>query len=146
MNGTPSLTISDAATAVGRHRNTVRKALDAGKLPNASKGSDGSWLIPVTDLVAAGFELAAPDDAVSMTGKEPVRADEEVDKLRAALADAERRAAVAEALANERLGRIEDLRRGFNVLEAHEPPRTRWWHRRSDRTSPDTHSGLSGAP
>jgi hypothetical protein len=90
------LTLSEAARATGRSRVTIRRYLDRGAFPRAVRRSIGArpeWLVPESDLAAAGlpigvlpFEVSGSDDA-SMA----------------------QRLAMAEALATERYRSIERL-------------------------------------
>lgn len=127
----PNLTLSQAAVATNRHRNTVRNALDAGRFPNAFReGGDGPWVIPVTDLLAAGFPVNAPqiadDDDVPEVSKQ-VRDGGEVQRLRDEVDDLRRRLAVAEALAGERAKTLELMWAMFPPML---PAKSRWpWGR-----------------
>ncbi|ROV64512.1 helix-turn-helix transcriptional regulator [Streptomyces globisporus] len=56
----PMLTQREAATACGVSRTTIRRRRDAGDLPGAVQDEARGWLIPVGDLLAAGFRLNAP--------------------------------------------------------------------------------------
>jgi excisionase family DNA binding protein len=82
---TAHLTYREAAEACGVHEDTIRRAYRAGKLPNAKKGARGAVLIPVSDLLLAGYKLTAqPQSAPERPESEsPDRA--EVIELRAAL-------------------------------------------------------------
>ena len=56
------LTISEAATAIGKHRSTVVRGIQAGRFPNAALDvgiGGGVWLIPAADLKAAGYTVNA---------------------------------------------------------------------------------------
>lgn len=61
------LTLSDAAAQCGVARSTIRRALDQGRFPNAVQDTDprGTWWVPVSDLVAAGYQ---PDPERSAYG------------------------------------------------------------------------------
>ncbi|XQE90424.1 helix-turn-helix domain-containing protein [Streptomyces microflavus] len=52
----PMLTQREAATACGVSRSTIRRR-EAGDLPGAVSDETRGWLIPVDDLLAAGFRL-----------------------------------------------------------------------------------------
>ncbi|MCD9904473.1 helix-turn-helix domain-containing protein [Streptomyces sp. MT29] len=56
----PMLTQREAAAACGVSRSTIRRRREAGDLPNAVQDEGRGWLIPVEDLLAAGFRLSAP--------------------------------------------------------------------------------------
>ncbi len=117
----PRLTITEAASAAGMHRNSIRRRLDAGQFPNAHKNPSGVVEIPVGDLLASGLELnrpapPAPDVQPSETPETP-----EVDTLRERLRDAEHRAELAEALASERERALEDLRVALRALGPGDP-------------------------
>jgi hypothetical protein len=61
------LTLSDAAEQCGVARSTIRRALDQDRFPNAVQDDDarGTWWVPVSDLVAAGYQ---PDPERSAYG------------------------------------------------------------------------------
>ena len=67
----PLLTQREAAAACGVSRTTIRRRREAGELPGAVLDDDRGWLIPVEDLLAAGFRLnaPAPPDADTTDGK-----------------------------------------------------------------------------
>jgi len=54
------LTLSEAAARFGLARSTVRRALDAGRFPNAEQDDSpqAAWRVPLQDLVDAGYRLA----------------------------------------------------------------------------------------
>lgn len=106
-NDRPVLTVTEAARASGEDRRTIRRRLDGGEFPNAyrdtgSQGPEsGAWLIPVEDLLRAGLTLRDPIGPDSSTLSSFGRSVQEP-VLQSALADALRRAEVAEATAAER--------------------------------------------
>jgi len=112
---TPSLTLTEAARAAGVSRSTVRRRLDAGDFPGAWREEERPyrWRVPVPELLAAGIDVQAPN---RQEAQEP--AGETVEDLRAALAVERERRAAAEALAEERAARVEDLRASLRQLEA----------------------------
>lgn len=65
--GDTLLTLSDAAAQCGVARSTIRRALDQDRFPNAVQDDDarGTWWVPVSDLVAAGYQ---PDPERSAYG------------------------------------------------------------------------------
>ena len=101
-----TLTVTEAAKAVGVDRRTVQRRLDGGEFPHAYRDAGrqgpetGPWLIPVEDLLDAGLSLRDPAGPERSNGRR--QGQSETDVLRAALADAVRRAEVAEARAAER--------------------------------------------
>ncbi|MFJ6444911.1 helix-turn-helix transcriptional regulator [Streptomyces sp. NPDC091649] len=56
----PMLNQREAAAACGVSRTTIRRRREAGDLPGAVQDPARGWLIPVPDLLAAGFRLNAP--------------------------------------------------------------------------------------
>ncbi|MEU0061085.1 helix-turn-helix domain-containing protein [Streptomyces sp. NPDC006334] len=56
----PSAAQREAATACGVSRTTIRRRREAGELPGSVLDDERGWLIPVDDLLAAGFRLHAP--------------------------------------------------------------------------------------
>lgn len=54
---TELLTLTAAARQCGVSRSALRRALDADRFPGAVQSEDdrGTWLVPVQDLVAAGY-------------------------------------------------------------------------------------------
>ena len=118
------LSITDAVRLSGKSRSSILRAIKSGAL-SARRGPGGAFLIDRSELarvyaVGSPAPDGAPDGAVLR---------HEIDRLRADLADAERRAAVAEALAEERARSLSDLRR---LLPAPAPAspvkaRRRWW-------------------
>jgi hypothetical protein len=60
MSTRPLLTQREAAAACGVSRTTIRRRREAGELPGAVLDEERGWLIPVEDLLAAGFRLNAP--------------------------------------------------------------------------------------
>ncbi len=116
-----SLTLSEAAAASGASRVTLRRRLDAGTFPRAyrsaagGKGRKDTWLIPVSDLVAAGFVLARGEQAAAAT---PGR---RIAELEARVTDLEREVAVWKARAEERERHLEDLRDALGLRSTNEP-------------------------
>ncbi|PWI09104.1 hypothetical protein DIZ27_19285 [Streptomyces sp. NWU339] len=88
------LTQREAAAACGVSRTTIRRRREAGELPGAVLDDDRGWLIPLEDLLAAGFRLNAPfppdekgvgDPAPAQAQQDPVGTDAlraELDRLR----------------------------------------------------------------
>lgn len=112
-NGSPKLTLAGAAKATGISESTLRRKrpelIEAG-----AKQTKQGWQIPVTALISLGLmpnTTAAPDPV-------PMVAPDVVEELRAKLADAEQRAAVAEARAEERERLISAQAATLRILEA----------------------------
>jgi hypothetical protein len=114
MTTRPMLTQREAATACGVSRTTIRRRREAGDLPNSVQDPQRGWLIPVDDLLAAGFRLNAPAPpdqeqrpvtAAGDVGQDQEHAQEPVD-VAALRAELERIRHTHELeLANERHGR-----------------------------------------
>lgn len=118
---TTELSLAAAARDCGVSRPTIQRALKAGKMPGAWQNAAGHWRIPVPELIAAGFNIGAPTppeqpaqsvqhEAMNTDTGEQARLHARIADLETAL-DRERSArAAAEALAEERLARIADLK------------------------------------
>lgn len=104
--GPPRLSQKQAAEACGVSEATIRRRRAAGKLPNAVEDGNGGFLIPVTDLIAAGLM-----DRVTVT---PSRTQSDTDlpsrvtQLEHELELERQRRIAAEAIAEER-GKRADL-------------------------------------
>ena len=113
----PALTLSAAAKRCGVSRSTIRRHHEAGAFKGAFQARSGAWMVPLVDLQDAGLLARTVETVypVTMLGTNPgepmsvdgdplfcaqhahiVRAQSadlaQVDMLRAALADAVRRA------------------------------------------------------
>lgn len=108
-----TLTTAQAAARSGASRFAIHRAIKSGAL-HPIRDNRGRYLFDAEELDAWAAEraqrvaLLLRDDSATEPATDAAQAD--VDALRDRLADAEKRAAVAEALAAERLERIEDLR------------------------------------
>ena len=124
--GEPTLTLSEAAKACGVSVSTMRRRREELESLGASRHG-ASWQIPISALIALGLmpRTSPPDASVKAM---PVRVSdasmtreasllEEIDRLKTALAEAEKRAAVAEAEARERLNTIEAHRMTLRMIE-----------------------------
>jgi hypothetical protein len=119
----PGIPITEAATAAGRDRRTIRRWLDAGRFPNAYRTATGEWRIPPNDLLIAGLRLHAPTPP-DVEQQPPARAPEpDVEALRIERDEWRRRAEVAEAVAAERAEALADARLALRALTSSEPPR-----------------------
>ncbi len=115
-------TITEAAEATSRSRRTIGRMLDAGQLEGAHReGDGGSWRIPVEALLAAGLTLHAPEppEPAPPTPARPSPVGTPTDdvELRAELAEWQRRAEVAEAVAAERAAALDDLRTALALAQ-----------------------------
>lgn len=140
----PLLTQREAAAACGVSRTTIRRRREDGELPGAVLDDKRGWLIPVEDLLAAGFRLNAPappdpdldqaavETATAPAGAEPGSGDAaelraELERLRrehdAQLAAERHARSLAEAEArhlrerlDERAAHIADLQQALKAL------------------------------
>jgi len=134
----PELTIKEAATSCGVSDKTIRRNLK--KFPNAhrldapSGPKAGPWVIPVTDLLAAGYQVGRPSSPEEPQSADapPSRTDTEANELRKRIEELEQadldrereiaklrtRAEVAEAIATERSQALDDVRLALRALEA----------------------------
>lgn len=135
--GRPRWSVAQAAKRAGVARSTIQRYLANGKMPGAYRDENGVWSIGVEDLLGAGFRVDAPTPPEQAAEGAPHRQAQapavdqaeharRIAELEAELAEARRRADVAEAVARERSEQIGDLRRTIAALEAG----------RSDRTPP----------
>jgi len=60
MNDRPVWSISKAANECGVSRDTIKRRRAAGGFPNAYQDGRSQWMIPVTDLLAAGLHPGRP--------------------------------------------------------------------------------------
>jgi hypothetical protein len=128
--GVPTLGLAEAAKACGVSVSTLRRKRPELEENGAAQTAKG-WRIPVTALIALGLmdrttdahhegrqdnpltpAMTPPDDALMA----------QLDALRTALADAEQRAAVAEAVAAERERMIQTQAMALRMLEASKTP------------------------
>lgn len=133
------MTLREAAKVFDVSRPTLSKALKSGKITGEPVYRDGPGT-PVTEWRVDPAELARvyrrrvdkdqpPEPGKLSTANTPLPAGEqaEIERLRQELAVERQARAVAEALAEERAARIEDLRR---MLPAPDAPRGRWFWQR----------------
>lgn len=120
------LSLAEAARACGLSDSTLRRKRDQLRELGAAQTSKG-WQIPVTALVSLG--LMAPTTATPTTDVPGDGADSgpdtltaELEALRLELVEAQRRAAVAEAVAAERERVIEAQAMALRMLEAGKTP------------------------
>lgn len=110
-----NVSIREAVKLYQVSRPTLTKALKNGKVSGVQDGK-GQWQIDPSELARVYQtrteqpESTGKDEPVNFTSKNTTL-QSEFEALKARLTDAEQRAAVAEALAEERSKHIEDLRR-----------------------------------
>ncbi|MGY4973483.1 helix-turn-helix domain-containing protein [Streptomyces nigrescens] len=89
MSTRPLLTQIEAAEACGVSRTTIRRRRTDGVFPGAVQDPKRGWMIPIEDLLAAGFHPNAPRGAPAGTAAKPGRTlaggDQEAEQLRAEL-------------------------------------------------------------
>lgn len=119
-------TLTEAAQQCSVSRSTIRRYRESGKFPNAEK-QNGQWVIPVSDLIAAGLNPGQPnppDEQPNESGESsaPEQGDQaqEIAELRAQLAIEQAHRQAAEQIAAERERSLNDLRQALRMIE---PPR-----------------------
>ena len=124
------LSIREAVKHFDVSRPTLQKALKSGKISGVQDGQ-GTWTIDPSEM--ARVYQPRQGETVKFGGQEHNDLSTEntplhgqIETLKEKLAYAEKRAAVAEALAEERGKHIEDLRRMLPAPEASQS-RRRWW-------------------
>lgn len=149
MSARPRLTIAQVVEQFEMSRATVRRGIESGKFPGASKDEQGRWLVPVDALVAAGIkarktwlsevatgvatelahELAHPAHMTADPIQNQVAT--ELAHLRNELAHERAQREAAERIAQERLDHIASLNTALRAIEAArpEPQRRSWWSR-----------------
>lgn len=142
----PTVSQSRAAELCGVSTTTVRRYRQSGRLFGCEPDEkSGGWQIPIPSLVAAGLlKRSSPADTVPAERVEPDKSPHEVTpqtvlearitELEAALAKAEQRAAVAEAIAHERGQALEVERQALRAItsapiqeQQPEKKRRRWF-------------------
>lgn len=127
------LSVREAAKRFDVSRPTLVKHLKSGKL-SGEPVEGGGWLIDASEMVRSGYKARAdminpavnvPGNLTTIAPVAVVNYGAEIAALKAALAQAETRATVAEALATERAAHIEDLRRMLPAPDA--KPKRSWW-------------------
>lgn len=124
-----NLSLREAVKHFDVSRPTLQKALKSGKISGVQDGQ-GVWTIDPAELARvyqprrtdAGKVDNPPEETLS---NQNTPLPDAFEALKAQLAEAEKRAAVAEALADERGKHIEDLRRMLPAPS--HAPRSSWW-------------------
>jgi len=129
-----NVSIREAVKIYQVSRPTLTKALKIGKVSGVQDGK-GQWQIDPAELARVyqprteSAKTGGQDEPDNFTNKN-THLPGEVNTLKAQLAEAEQRAAVAEALAEERGKHIEDLRRMLPAPQEAQRPGWRWpWKR-----------------
>lgn len=118
-------TAGEAAQGCGVSRTTISRAAAAGRIAGAERDEAGAWVLPLSGLLAAGFNPGKPSPSED---EKPHERDDVLDRVRqleAELAVQHVRTHAAEALAAERAERIVDLRQALRQLEQGESSQTR---------------------
>lgn len=137
----PTVSLARAVELCGVSRSTIqRRKTELIELGATVKPS--GWVIPIPALIGAGLlsPTTPPDpiaDTPSDTSKDTPSDTSEIERLRERLRDAETRAEVAEAIADERGKALDRADIALRMLEAGKPaekqqeqkPRRRWWQR-----------------
>lgn len=139
------LSLSQAAKAAGRSKSTIGRAIKSGRL-SATRNDDDTFSIDPSELFrafpqggpgtagdGANETMRTPHFGTAGTGAEP----DEIKALRDELANAEQRAAVAEAQAEERARALDAAERNLADLRRMLPAPTStlvtdarpWWRR-----------------
>lgn len=147
MSNRPSWTLSEAAERTGASRSTIRRYRETGKFPNAYKGTDKQWRVPVEDLLASGLTLSGQAqleqvNTLSEQASEPM--SERVRELETLLAVERARAAGLERVAAAAEANAADLRMALRMIEAARPGRDGQAH--PERVSAPTEQVIGPAP
>lgn len=114
-----NLSLREAVKHFGVSRPTLQKALSSGKITGVRDGQ-GHWTIDPSELArvypprSGGGQAEQPTQPAKLTTTNTPQNTPDSDELatlKARLDEAERRASIAEALAEERGRHVEDLRR-----------------------------------
>ena len=130
----PRFTLSEAAERTSASRSTLRRRLDEGAFPNASKDDEGVWRIPVEDLLAAGLTMSKPinepaqpvhaaslgalDEHAHPDRERIQQLEEQVKELQAQPAIERAQRTAAEQVAAERADHLNTARRALRMIEA----------------------------
>lgn len=132
-----NLSLREAAKQFDVSRPTLQKALKSGKISGVQDES-GHWQVDPSELArvyrprSAGVDKAENAEQGNLSSENKTLPEGLEAELRAKLIEAEQRAAVAEATAEERARFIEELRKDKEVLRAMLPApdakkRKGWW-------------------
>lgn len=124
---TPRIDLQEAQRLTGLSDSTLRRRLPQLAELGAARDAQGVWQIPVPALVQLGLmpPVTRPDAAVASEVTSQSAADAaEVAQLRSEVATWRQRALVAEAVADERGQRLDDLRIALRLLAPAPAPAT----------------------
>ncbi|MPY12312.1 helix-turn-helix domain-containing protein [Arthrobacter bussei] len=147
MSNRPAFTLSEAAERTNSSRSTMRRYREAGKFPNAYKGTDSQWRVPVEDLLANGLTLsgqAQPEQVSAPTEQAPPTGGvlvERVRELEAALAVERAKAEGLERVAAAAEANAADLRMALRMIEAARPEQGE--RAQAEHVSAPTEQGVS---
>lgn len=117
-------TAGEAAQGAGVSRTTISRAAAAGRIEGAVRDEAGAWVLPLSGLLAAGFNPGKPSPPDPVAASVDRDKADELTRLRAQLDEARTQAHVltvkldaAVTLATERAERIVDLRQALRQLE-----------------------------
>lgn len=124
-----NLSLREAVKHFDVSRPTLQKALKSGKISGVQDGQ-GYWTIDPAELARVyrpRQQALDKDDSFDPAkfARTNTPSLDDIEDLKARLSSAEQRAAVAEALAQERADRIADLRRMLPSPEL--PKKLQWW-------------------
>ena len=130
MKKMDKLSIREAVKHFDVSRPTLQKALKSGKVSGV-QDEQGTWTIDPSEMARVYQPRPNKPTVTDHLEQETLSIKNahlpgQVEVLKEQLADAEKRAAVAEAMAEERGRHIEDLRRMLPAPEG-VPSRRRWW-------------------
>lgn len=130
MKKMDKLSIREAVKHFDVSRPTLQKALKSGKVSGVPDGQ-GTWTIDPSEMARVYQPRQDKPGKSDHHEQEKLTTTNtpflgQIEALKEQLAEAEKRVAVAEALAEERGKHIEDLRRMLPAPEESQP-RRRWW-------------------
>lgn len=130
MKKVDKLSIREAVKHFDVSRPTLQKSLKSGKISGVQDGQ-GTWTIDPSEMARVYRPRQDKAETLIHSKQEKLSTkntllQSEIDSLKAQLADAEKRAAIASALAEEREKHIEDMRKMLPAPESRKSHR-RWW-------------------
>jgi hypothetical protein len=113
---TLALTLREAAGVCRVRRGVIRRAHADGRFLHSFKDPDGTWRVPVDDLVRAGFRPYLVGNGTARSSRD------QIDSLRREIAILRERLRASEQVALERERHVEDLRAAISLIPP--PPAT----------------------